>query len=275
MAVFQYFLRSRKTQTAVLCTPMPSHIAIPSLVSACIHDYKDAKSRQEYQRPVELSLQQSRKRRFEEKYSKDNELHQGEDEGATTTTRNIHLGHLHLAFNAPRLNLLSSGMTAFTRVPYSDTVTVTNEDNPLWSLSGMPNTAPTTACHNSGPGLASPITNALGTVWGGDLIFEGDTGQTHTAIIAKTVTSKEDALLLSREAMLYEQLTGLDLDLPTVRYYGLFKDCDGMTILVMEDAGVEMDKFDDISLSLKFMMHCVAFMMWEYLTEMWSQETSC
>ncbi len=161
-------------------------------------------------------------------------------------------------------------MTAFTRVPYSDMVTVTNEDYPLWSLSGMPNTAPTTACHDSGPGLASPITNgavilseyvacgALGTVWGGDLIFEGDTEQTRTAIIAKTVTSEEDALLLSREAMLYEQLADLDLDLPTVRYYGLFKDCDGMTILVMEDAGVEMDKFVDISLSLKY----VIFSLW-------------
>ncbi len=54
--------------------------------------------------------------------------------------------------------------------------------------------------------------------------------------------------------MLYEQLADLDLDLPTVRYYGLFKDCDGMTILVMEDAGVEMDKFVDISLSLKYVI---------------------
>ncbi|SJL00336.1 uncharacterized protein ARMOST_03649 [Armillaria ostoyae] len=271
MAVFQYLFRSRKTQTAVLCTPMPSHIAIPSLVGACIHGYKDAKSRQEYRRPVELSLQQSRKRRSEEKYSKD-ELHQGEDEvktGATTTTRKIHLGHLHLAFNAPHLNLLSSGMTAFTRVPDSDMITVTNEDYPLWVLSGLPNTAPS---HDSGPGLVSspsPITNgavilseyvacgALGTVWGGNLIFEGDMEQTRTAIIAKAVTSKEDALLLSREAMLYEQLTDLDLDLPTVRYYGLFKDCDGMTILVMEDAGVEMDKFDDISLGIKYVIFSV------------------
>lgn len=85
---------------------------------------------------------------------------------------------------------------------------------------------------------------------GGNPIFEGDTDQTRTAIIAKTVSSREGALLLAREAMLYEQLADLDLDLPTVRYHGLFgKDCDLMTILVMKEADVERDKFDNISLS--------------------------
>ncbi|KAK0197170.1 hypothetical protein F5146DRAFT_32345 [Armillaria mellea] len=78
IGVFQYFLRSRKTQTAVLCAPTPSHIAI----------------------------QPSRKRRSEENSSKDNELHQGEDEVKAGTTRKIRLGHLHLAFNAPHVNLL-------------------------------------------------------------------------------------------------------------------------------------------------------------------------
>lgn len=104
----------------------------------------------------------------------------GAETGAIATTRKIHLDHLHLAFNAPHLNLLLSGMTAFTRVPYSDMATATNGDHPLSSLSGIPNT-PTIAYHDSGPRLASPITNGaavtlseyvacgpLGTVWGGE-----------------------------------------------------------------------------------------------------------
>ena len=57
------------------------------------------------------------------------------------------------------MNLLSSGMTAFTRVPYTDMVTVADEDYLLWAPSGKPNTAPS---HDSGPELVSspsPITN--------------------------------------------------------------------------------------------------------------------